>query len=296
MSKIVTIDNGILKVQISSFGAEMISVQKDGTQKLWCGDKNIWAGHSPILFPYCSGLRDGTVIMRGKKFTDMVKHGFAKRSEFEVVSEEKTSACFLLKENDYTLSMYPYKFNFRVLFKLEGEKVGVYYMVENTDSVKIPFNVGCHEAYATNGSIEDCYIEFSDDEGAVYSTCIKDSCLDKKTYKVELDGNKLHLNNNDFIPIENFIPETRSNGSIIIENIKSKRVNLYKKDEFLASVYFNDFAHLVIWTIPEREFICIEPWNGLPDLFDANYNIEDKHSIDFVEVGGVKTLYHSITF
>ena len=75
-----------------------------------------------------------------------------------------------------------------------------------------------------------------------------------------------------------------------------KRVSLYKNDEFLASVYFNDFAHLVVWTIPEQEFICIEPWNGLPDLYDSNYNIEDKHSIDFVEVGEVKTLYHSITF
>ena len=42
MSKIVTIENDILKVQISSFGAEMINIEKDGKSKLWCGDKNVW--------------------------------------------------------------------------------------------------------------------------------------------------------------------------------------------------------------------------------------------------------------
>ena len=297
MSKIVTIENDILKVQISSFGAEMISIEKDGKSKLWCGDKNVWVGHSPILFPYCSSLKDNTVIMKGQTFTDMLKHGFAKRSEFEVISEEKTSCCLLLKENEQTLKVYPYKFNFKVLFKLNGDKVGVYYIIENTDTVPLPCNVGCHEAYATDGGIEKYYLEFSDDNDYLESTMVEGGYLSNNKYKHPLEGNKLFLKNKYFIPTEDFVPETLDNGSIIVENIKSKRVNLCKDDEVLASVYFNDFPHLVVWTVPESEFICIEPWSGLPDLVKAtNRDIMAKHSIDVVEVGGLKTFYHSITF
>ena len=99
MSQIITIDNGILKVEINSFGAEMISVKKYGEDKLWCGDPNVWAGFSPILFPYCGGLKNNTTIYNGVKMENLPKHGFAKNCEFEVVSHEKTSACFLISQN-----------------------------------------------------------------------------------------------------------------------------------------------------------------------------------------------------
>ncbi len=298
MGKIIKLTNDILEVEISTLGAETLSVKKYGEDKMWCGSEKFFKGFSPILFPYCSSLRDGIAIFEGKTFKNLPKHGFACTQEFEVISQEKSSVCLLLKDNDYTKTIYPYSFNFKVLFKLLGEKLGVYYIVENTGNTKLPFNVGSHETYRVEETIESYYLEFSSDSDYIESTCIKNQLLGDEKFKIQLNANKLPLDYKYFHRTDNFDSKTLKNGSLIFENINSKRVNLVKKDseEVVVSVYFNDFSHLVLWTPVNAPFIAIEAWSGLPDTYNANYNIEDKKSIEFIEIGGAKTLYHSIEF
>ena len=298
MSEIITINNGVLEVEISTFGAEMISVKKHGENLMWNGDEKFFKGFSPLLFPYCSSLKDGKVIFEDKIYKNLPKHGFAMGMEFQVISKEKSSVCLLLSDSEYTKKLYPYSFNFKVFFKLNGDKLGVYYIIENKGKTKMPFNVGSHETYAVKGSIEDYYIEFSNDFNYIESTCIKNQLLGYEKFKIALDGNKMPLLYKYYYRTDNFDKNTLKNGSLIFENVKSKRVNLVKKegDEGVASIYFNDFDHLVLWTAVGAPFIAIEVWNGLPDTYDSNYKIEDKKSIDFIGVNESKTLYHSIEF
>ncbi len=51
MSKIITLSNGILKVSISSYKAEILSVSKNGKEFIWQADSDAWAEHCPIVFP-----------------------------------------------------------------------------------------------------------------------------------------------------------------------------------------------------------------------------------------------------
>lgn len=298
MSEIITINNGVLEVEISTLGAEMISVKKHGENLMWNGDEKFFKVFSPILFPYCSSLKDNTAIFEDKTYKNLPKHGFAMGMEFSVVSQEKSSVCFSLTDNEYTRSIYPYSFNFKVLFKLNGEKLGVYYIVENKGNNPMPFNVGSHETYAVDGSIENYFLEFSNDYNFIESTCIKDKLLDSEKFKVKLQSNLLPLEYKYFYTTESFEKETLKNGSLIFENIKSKRVNLVKKEnnEVVASVYFNDFNHLVIWTIVDAPFIAIEAWSGLPDMYNSKGKIEDKKSIEFIKSDESKMFYHSIEF
>ena len=92
MSKIVTLSNNNLTVKMSPLGAEIISITAFGKERIWQGDEEFWAGHAPILFPFCGGLLDDEYVFNGKKYSGVPKHGFAKRNEFTVVSEEKTQA------------------------------------------------------------------------------------------------------------------------------------------------------------------------------------------------------------
>ena len=298
MSKIITISNDILEVNISTLGAEMISVKKSGKDIMWCGDEKFFKVYSPILFPYCSSLKDNTAIFEGKTYKNLPKHGFAMGMEFSVVSQEKSSVCMLLSDSEYTKNIYPYSFNLKVLFKLNGEKLGVYYIVENKGNNPMPFNVGSHETYAVDGSIENYFLEFSNDYDFIESTCIKDKLLDSEKFKVKLQSNLLPLEYKYFHTTENFEKDTLKNGSLIFENIKSKRVSLIKNQtgEVKASVYFNDFNHLVIWTMANAPFIAIEAWSGLPDMYNSKGKIEDKKSIEFIKSGESKMFYHSIEF
>ena len=80
---ITTLSNDHLKVAINSFGAEIISINKDGKELIWEGDEKFWTGHSPVLFPICGGLKDDKFYYGGKEYS-LPKHGFAKRREFKI--------------------------------------------------------------------------------------------------------------------------------------------------------------------------------------------------------------------
>ena len=73
-----TISNKYLTVTINSLGAEVESIKKEGREILWEGNPDIWAEHSPILFPICGGLKNNKFIFGGKEY-NMPKHGYAKR-------------------------------------------------------------------------------------------------------------------------------------------------------------------------------------------------------------------------
>ena len=53
----VVITAGKTRVEISPLGAELQSISVDGKEKLWGGDKRVWSGRAPILFPFCGGLK-----------------------------------------------------------------------------------------------------------------------------------------------------------------------------------------------------------------------------------------------
>ena len=53
------IKNNYLTVQVNLHGAGLWSVKdQDETEYLWQGDKAIWSGQSPILFPIVGRLMD----------------------------------------------------------------------------------------------------------------------------------------------------------------------------------------------------------------------------------------------
>ncbi len=298
MSKTVTIDNGILKVEISTLGAEIISVKKDGKERIWQGGDGFWSGHAPILFPYCGRLVDGYYTIGDKKIENALIHGYVKRNEFEVVSSEKTSTALLLKSNEETKKTYPFDVDFRVLFKLNKDVLEVYFMIENNESSDVYYSVGCHEAFSLDGEFTDYAIEFTGDENAIECMGLVNNFSSNVKYT-------LPLQNNNVLPLkyELFDEDEKdygngvySRGSVLIENAKSKRVNLLYKGEQKLSLYYNDFKNLVLWTEPNAKFIAIEPWNGLPDDYDTNHKFEEKRDILKLEKNGAKTFYHSITF
>ncbi len=59
--KIYFLENELLKVSISSKGAELDNIFNKETELeyLWNGDANFWPKKSPVLFPIVGGLRNG---------------------------------------------------------------------------------------------------------------------------------------------------------------------------------------------------------------------------------------------
>ena len=97
MAEQLKISNGIITAVISTRGAELKSVVKNGCEIIWEGKSDVWAGQAPLLFPICGGLKDDKFVFEGKEYT-LQKHGFARTTEFEIESATDTSATFSIKD------------------------------------------------------------------------------------------------------------------------------------------------------------------------------------------------------
>ena len=84
-----TIRNHAMTVTVDELGAQLMSITAaDGTEYLWNGDPAYWTGRAPILFPYVGRLTNDRYTYDGKEY-EMTRHGFAKRSEFTVLTAGK---------------------------------------------------------------------------------------------------------------------------------------------------------------------------------------------------------------
>lgn len=69
-----------------------------------------------------------------------------------------------------------------------------------------------------------------------------------------------------------------------------------KEGEPVVKVEFADFRELLLWTKVGAPYLCIEPWNGLPDYVGNSGELSEKKGI--IELGGGKSFssVHKITF
>ena len=91
-----TIENNMLKVEISSKGAEIQSVKGIHTEYeyMWQADPKIWGRHAPVLFPIVGRLKNDEYTYDGKTY-HLGQHGFARNQEFEVEKHTKESITFV---------------------------------------------------------------------------------------------------------------------------------------------------------------------------------------------------------
>lgn len=144
----ITLSNDQLTVSLATAGAELQHIiRKDnGLEYLWSGDPAVWGKKSPVLFPIVGGLKNNTYTYNGNSYT-LGRHGFARESEFEVLTQSTEEVTFRLTDNEATRAVYPFRFDFRVRYSLVGDTLKVTYHVHNTDSKELLFSVGGHPAF-----------------------------------------------------------------------------------------------------------------------------------------------------
>ena len=280
---IYTIENEFLRVSAEDDGAQLSSVElkENGKEFLWQGDPSVWYGRAPVLFPIIGQLLDGKYRYSGREY-EMPKHGFARHSVFALKEQSEDSMTFSLASSDETRKCYPFEFELRTIFELCDDTLNVTYRVTNTGDDKMYFSIGAHEAYACEGGIEDYSVIFEQKE---------------KLDRVLVDGNLMTYNrqliaeNTDKLALKN---EYFDLDAIILDDIKSRKVTV-KGENKAIDVKFDDHDYLLIWTKPGAEYICIEPWCGIPDYVDSDNDITTKKGIICIDAKESCDRKHTIT-
>ena len=280
---IYSIENEKLKVSVNSEGAELYSLysKTSETEYLWQGDPAYWKGRAYNLFPFIGRMYEEKFRYDGKTYPSRI-HGLARYFEFELESQTENSLLFLLKDNEETHKEYPFAFEFRVEFILNGAELVTRYEVTNTDNKTLICAFGGHPGINIpfgKGVFEDYYLEFSkktDVKRQLLTETI--SFMADKAVPYELvDGTKLPLRHDIFCCDAIILQDTCSEVSI-----KST------KDPRYVTMKYGDFPFIGFWQVfnPTTPYVCLEPWSCLPGIDKLFVDLETKPHMTHVAVGG----------
>ena len=270
--------NEQLKVQVESYGAEIVGVQFNGEERFWQNETGEWAGHSPVLFPLCGHFG---VTVDGKTYP-MKAHGFASKCEFACAKQTQTELAFTITASEETKKYYPYEFVLTVIYKIENNKLFASYQVQNPAKTPLYFACGGHDAFATkSGDMSNYKIVFEKEEHFVHYYHDDDGYLTGETR--DFGTGKTLVLPQDFL---------QQGATLIFKDMKNNTVTLCEKNgKKLASLTYEGFANLLLWREDNAAFICIEPWTNLPDLVGADdVELSQKAGVIKVDGGKEKTL------
>ena len=257
----IELKNELLAIRVAEMGAELQSVKdSDGREYLWQAGEE-WSRHSPILFPIVCSVNNNTYVVDGQEY-HLPRHGFARDTEFTVISQTKEKVTLALHESEETLKVYPYRFNLAVTYRLEGNKVHVIWHVENTDSREIHFQIGGHPAFNMPGGKLEGMIKLDNEEPMDALKSYADGSHDMVEVPLEADMGILEICNNFF-----------RNDSVKIHNCQTHRAMLMDTDGEPAVTVDYKAPVCAFWSPYGKQapFVCIEPlvWHWRPQRFQG---------------------------
>lgn len=286
------IENDKIKVAVSDLGAELQSIYGKTTnfEYLWQGHNDFWKGKAVNVFPICGRLYGGKYTYKGKEYS-LPCHGFVGKQVFEVKEISDKKIVFFLKNNKETEENYPFEFEYKVVYSIDGATLKCEFFVENTGIGDLPFSLGGHPGFnvpLANGlDFIDHYLEF-DNACAPEKLLLSDTCfcLDK-TQPFELKNNK----------VLSLKHELFDNDAIFLVNMDKAITLKSDKTERFIKVAYSNMKYLGFWHTPKSQapFVCIEPWTGIPSTDGIVDDFESKNEFTRLKPNDTFTANFTVT-
>lgn len=268
---IFTIENKNIRICARSVGAELCSfVDKRSGQEheyLW-QKSDVWQGQSPLLFPIVGRLRDDVYHIGGKEY-QMKKHGFARRSEFLLEQKGEQEMIFLLRDNEATRQVYPFSFELRACYSMMDHGFVMEYRVKNTGKDTMYFSLGAHPGFRCE--IGD-RVALDEEETA-------------SAFQLDSNG----LRGAEKLPVFEcsrelvITPTVFEKDALIFDGLRSKGATLVRQNGRNVHIDFGGAPCLGLWAKPGAPYVCIEPWYGIDDRWDAGHDFTQKERVCTLE-------------
>ncbi len=258
MADSFTISSGDLAASINVLGAELQSL-KDAHGRELMTDANpaYWSGRAPLLFPIVGRLNNDMLRVNGREYA-MQKHGFARKSMFDVIEALAAEVHFRLADSAETRAQYPFAFELDAHFRVEGATLHQTVTVRNTSEAEMPFSFGYHPAFAWplpfGGEREDHVIRFEQDEPASLARVTPYGTIAPDAVPTPVAGKSLALHDALF-----------EDDALVWRELDSHRLVYGRPGTPSLDIAFPDTSMLGIWTKPGAAFVCVEPWAGTAD-------------------------------
>ncbi|WP_407267903.1 aldose epimerase [Radiobacillus sp. PE A8.2] len=221
---------------ITSFGLKGVELLYLNKDTLHDESKEIRGG-IPVLFPVCGQLTDQRYHWKGHTYF-MPIHGLALNRLWRVVEAECDDAAAWItlsfSSDSETKKAYPFDFELLFTYTLCKDKLTIKQVYRNHSPEPMPFYAGFHPYFKTEKK------SFSVNSDATMYLDYNDLKMKKFTGSVNMTGVK-----------KAFVLPDGGNKSII--------TNLFSSQGILIETS-SAFKYWVLWTQPNDDFVCVEPW------------------------------------
>ena len=287
------LENEELKCEFDLHGAELKSVlnKENYREYMWYGNGKYWGRTAPVLFPFVGMLKDKVFSWKGQSYP-MGQHGFARDTDFELVSQEGNEIRFVMRSNEETRKKYPFDFTFEIVYTLTGKSLNVRWIVQNTGSEEMHFSIGAHPAFL-------CPVH-GEKNKAGYRLTVKGAS------EIHHHGNALDtglsMKEDIVLPLENetavITEEFFDRTTYMVEGGQTQDVVLSDPEgKPIVEVVF-DAPLFGVWS-PEKKnapFVCIEPWYGRCDAEDFDGDLSEREYSNKLLPGETFDKNYTITY
>jgi galactose mutarotase-like enzyme len=275
------LENEYLHVAMDSKGAELTRIlhKETGKDILWDANPAFWGKTSPVLFPIVGALKDDTYFYKGGTYS-LPRHGFARDREFTVEEASQDKVVFLLKDDASSRLVYPFAFEFRIIYNINARVLSCTYEITNPSDADLYASVGGHPAFKvdTGGGLDyaDYYLEFNKDEELRYFPLVGNA-IGEASETLPLQNGRLPLSYALFYK-----------DALVIKDLKSDVIRLRNCKTYGGiDFHFEGFPFFGIWAAKDADFVCLEPWCGVADSVSHNQELSTKEGIVKLEAGSV---------
>ncbi len=196
-------------------------------------------GGIPVLFPI-AGRLPGDRYEVGGRALSMKQHGFARDLPWTVLgesTEDGASVTLGLEASDATRAQYPFEFALRFTYRLRGDVLSVEQQFENRGDAPMPLGPGLHPYFFVPDGAKSG-VRIDTDATRAYDNRTSREVAVKQP--IELAGREVDLFLLDHHPRQTILHRPGMPGVRI--------------------GFGDDQTLLVVWTLPGRDFVCVEPW------------------------------------
>ncbi len=198
-------------------------------------------GGVPVLFPVAGRLENDEFIDGTHRYPQK-QHGFARTLPWEVrhhgVVGNAAQATFELQASDATRSSFPFSFTLTCEATLSKDRLRLQWKVENNDERPMPLHFGLHPYFHV-------------------------PLPGKVRARVETSASKAF--NQKTMTHEPYAAPDFSVGETTLHLLDhgARGTRLDRGDGRAVQLNWSEnFNTLVLWTLPDKPFICVEPWSA----------------------------------
>lgn len=261
MSAIVDMDEGM----------NVVSLMYKDVETIICDNERRMNGGTyaiPILFPTPNRTNNNFYIFNGRK-TETVMHGSARHTAFDVV--ENSQEHVLGKASFGQVQLL-------VGVSLDFDVIRWDFEVRNGSPEEFPFSIALHPFFS-----KDVFRYLSSD---IEEEMVASEELIPTGNMIRLAPDYMDRKDVDTISLDTVFFSPRAITS-----------TLYAKDFAMEIKGSEDFKHVVIYTNPEKDFLCVEPQTGSTDFVNLHQKgFEREANMLTVKPSGNKKLHVEFKF